>query len=51
LTGRDAAITGMAALAPSRLKSQPGIVAAEIRSALAAGRGRRLPQLRILPAR
>jgi hypothetical protein len=36
---------------PSRLKSQPGIVAAEIRSALAAGRGRQLPQLRILPAR
>jgi hypothetical protein len=36
---------------PAWLRSQPRIVAAEIRSALEAGRGRQLPRLRTLPAR
>jgi hypothetical protein len=36
---------------PRRLKTQPRTVAAEIRSALEAGRGRQLPLLRTLPAR
>jgi hypothetical protein len=36
---------------PNRIYSEPKEVIAEIRSALAAGRGRLLPQVRTLPAR
>jgi very-short-patch-repair endonuclease len=36
---------------PKRLKAEPRVVAAEIRSAIEAGRGRPLPRLKILPAR
>lgn len=36
---------------PRRLRAEPRVVAAEIRSALEVSRGRQLPQLRSLPAR
>jgi hypothetical protein len=36
---------------PNRIYTEPEKVIAEIRSALAAGRGRSLPKLRALPAR